>query len=67
MKNILHEARDKKRLWRNEVCFANEEMKRFAMKPPFLRANYCQNPPSADLIKVLRTEKIQISANLYIA
>ncbi len=54
-------------LRRNEVCFANEGMKRFAMKPPCLRADYCQNPPLADLIKALRTEKIQLSANLYIA
>ena len=39
----------------NEVCFANEGMKGFAMKTPSVRADYCQNPPSAELIKVLRT------------
>ena len=44
------------RLRRNEACFANEGMKRFAMKPRLKGANYGKNPPKVGFNKVLRTE-----------
>ena len=37
------------------------------MKPPYVRADYGQNPPSADLIKVLRTEKKDLLAIILIS